>query len=72
MKFTLETSYKIYDEENGSYIEICPDADGLGLIEIRDVNEKGVITNTITMPPEQAKMVNLALNLLINEDRFKS
>lgn len=35
--YSIEKSYKIYDDVNGDYVEVCPDRDGLGSIEIRNV-----------------------------------
>jgi hypothetical protein len=67
MKFTLESSYKLYNTEDRSYIEVCPDAEGLGLVEIRDVSDGGVVTNKIVMPPEQARLLVLAINFLLTK-----
>jgi len=40
--FSIERSYRIYNDTTGAYIEVRPDRDGLGLIEI--VQEKTIIT----------------------------
>ena len=32
--YTMETSVRIYDDSDGNYIEIKPDSDALGLIDI--------------------------------------
>lgn len=59
--YSLEKSYKIYNDSTGEYIEVCPDADGLDLVEIRFVLEDGTINTRITMSPEQAELVATAL-----------
>lgn len=61
-KYTVDVSYKIYNNEDGSYIEVCPDADGLGLVEVRYVDEKEVIHERLTFQPEQAYLVSTAIN----------
>lgn len=52
MSVTVEISYKIWNDEYGSYVELCPDADALGLFEIRNVDEHGQIGSRITLTPE--------------------
>ena len=49
-RITIETSYKIWDDQTGDRFEVCEDADGLGMTEIRYVNDEGKIVNKITIP----------------------
>lgn len=58
MKFELETHFKIYDER-GDFVEIRPDRDGLGMIEI--TKDK----TTLVFEKDQAKLVIAALQNLV-------
>jgi len=40
MSFTVEVVRKVFDDENGVFIEVGPDCDGLGGIEIRTVDKE--------------------------------
>jgi|PlaIllAssembly_1097288.scaffolds.fasta_scaffold846575_3 hypothetical protein len=47
--YSYEKKIQVYDNESGSHIDIGPDQDGLGLIQITqefDKNEKFVISMT--------------------------
>lgn len=59
--FSLEIKYEIWDDESGSRIEVGPDRDSLGLIEIR-LHEAGKTLDRISMTVEQAKLVAQAIN----------
>lgn len=59
--FTSEIVRKIWSDEDGDYIYVGPDADALDLVEIRLVDEKGVIAQRFTMHPIQAYLVGKAL-----------
>ena len=48
--------YNVHDYKYGDYLEVCCDADGLGLVELRQVEASGTITNRIVMTEEQAYM----------------
>ena len=63
-EFTLEAHYKIYNDADGSYIEVKPDADALGLIEIRQFDE-GKEVARLTLPAKQAELLRQAINLTI-------
>lgn len=52
-KFSTEMNLRVYNE-NGDYVEVCFDADGLGLVELRQVEADGTITNRIVMSEELA------------------
>lgn len=67
MKFSLETMREIWNDEDGSKIEVGPDRDGLECIEIRYRNEKGIIGDRIMFPPGQAKLVAEAILACIKE-----
>lgn len=65
MKFEMEQVYEIWDER-GDCLEIGPDRDALGLIEIRQ-RYSGEITNRISLEKEQAKLLISALARTIGE-----
>jgi hypothetical protein len=61
-KYTLETMYEIWNDRDGSHIEVGPDRDGLDCIEIRTFekdNEKPI--ERILLDEEQARLVAAAL-----------
>jgi hypothetical protein len=61
--FEVELVTKIWDNTGGTRFEICPDADGLGCVEIRFVNEDGKICDRMTFPPEIAQAMADAILL---------
>ena len=56
-KFSVEKFFRVYNDKTGDYIEVCPDADGLGLIEIRQCNRNGGIGERITLEAECAALI---------------
>ena len=62
MKFTEEIVHQIWDDKTGERVEVGPDADSIGLIEIRQVDSTGKIVERITINPEIAEMVARAIN----------
>lgn len=65
MKYELEQVYEIWDER-GDCLEVGPDRDGLGLIEIRQ-RIGGKIRNRFSLEKEQAKLLIKALNRAVGE-----
>jgi hypothetical protein len=65
MKFSLETRKEIWNDETSDKLTVGPDADGLGCIEIKELDANGKTLSRITMPPEQAKLVAQAINELL-------
>jgi hypothetical protein len=61
MAFTMEKMIEVWNDEDGSVIEVGPDRDSLGLVEIRMKDEAGKIERRLTMHPERAKLVAHAL-----------
>ena len=41
--YSIETIYRVYNDKSGEYIEVGPDADGIGLIEVRMYTDDGKI-----------------------------
>lgn len=61
-RFSLEAIQRIYNNDTGSYIEICEDDDGIGMVVIRQCNIDGKITDEIMLSVEQAKLVMMGLS----------
>lgn len=68
MSFSVETVVRIWDDLDGSRVELCDDSDGLDLAEIRHYDGKEMSAR-ITMLPEQA--VLLARAILKKYDNLK-
>ena len=66
MPYTLEKHLQIYDDNSGEYIEVCPDADGLDLIDIRQCESSGKIDYRMTFSKEQALLIIKALQEIID------
>lgn len=62
--YTIEIQYKVWDTENKQFIEIAPDADGFGCVEVSQKHGGVVDRIRITMPPEMALMVADAIKRL--------
>lgn len=58
--YTKETVRQVWDDQNGDRIEVGPDRDGLGLVEIRYVDPDGKCGNSVSMTVEQARLVQEA------------
>jgi hypothetical protein len=52
--------YQVLDKD-GCRVEVGPDHEGLGLVELRVVNSKGDIVQALGLTPVQAKLVGKAL-----------
>lgn len=70
-KYSIEKSYRVYNDSTGEYVRIGPDADGLDLVDIwscdKDDNIESSGNARISMPLEQAKLVADALNKYLAE-----
>jgi len=60
--YTIENRIRVYDEDSGEYIEICPDADGLMCVDIRQCDRDGKILARITANREMMSSVREALD----------
>jgi hypothetical protein len=64
MKFSTEVVRKVYDDEDGVYIQVGPDGDGLDLVELRvsdEESKKYYGDVRITLYPAQARLLADAL-----------
>lgn len=59
--YTLEIVRQIWHDKNGDRVEVGPDSDGLGLVEIRHRDMYSKITARITLEPDAASMVAAAM-----------
>ena len=62
--YTVEKVYEIWGCD-GERMEVGQDREGLGLIEIRDWEDKDKVQTTLVMCKEQAKMVIDCLRELV-------
>lgn len=54
---TLEQHYEIWNDKHGTCIKIGPDRDGLGLISIRSINDKGSTRAEIVVTLAEAELL---------------
>jgi hypothetical protein len=64
---SYERVIKIYNDKSGDYIYVGPDADGLDMVEIRDVDMRGPIMARFALTKEQALLVAKAINELYGD-----
>ena len=71
MKAEMEVLREIWNNEDKSHFEVGPDRDGLGCVEIRYSDEKGVIQERMAFLPEMASLIGKALTLCADELNLK-
>lgn len=64
MGITIEKLFEIWNDDTGSCIEVGPNKDGLGGIEIRAKDDKGKIEASVLLLKEEARLVAQALTEL--------
>lgn len=64
-KYSLEQMFEIWNNKSGEHIEIGPDRDGLGFIEIRSYDDTEKLSEQITFTYEQAAMIVEAITALM-------
>lgn len=69
MSYTMETKVEIWNDRDGTRIEIGPDRDGLDLFEFRAYDEKDGCLASITFTREEAHLVYRALEKLLGDKR---
>lgn len=60
-KYSMESSYKIWNDVSGEHLVVCSDSDGLDLIDIRSVCSSGKVDGRMTFNLDQAKLLLDAL-----------
>jgi hypothetical protein len=58
MAYTVESTFKVFDDVTGEYISIAPDGDGLGLLVMSSSENPAA---AIMLSGEHARMLALAL-----------
>ncbi len=61
MKYSLETVYKVCNDDTGEVIEVGPDSDGLDLVEIRSKADDGTVGGRIVITQEGLPLLIEAL-----------
>ena len=61
-KFSIESLKRIYNDDTGEYIEVRPDGDSLGLIEIASYDSNGEQEARLTMSKDQAILLGAILS----------
>lgn len=61
-KYTLEAHYEIWNDKQGTCITLGPDRDGLELIQIDQKDSDGIISGTLFMTVDEAKILAMALD----------
>jgi hypothetical protein len=71
MKYSLEISAKIYNDDTGECIEVRPDSDGLGMFEIRHLlDDKKVSANGILITKEQLPLLEEAIRIVVEKTKL--
>ena len=69
--YTLEKMFEIWDDKTGECLEVGPDRDSLGLLELREKGEgTGKILARITLDRERARLLVEALKELLNPPQY--
>lgn len=61
MTYTEETLHQLWNDKTGERTEIGPDRDGLDLVEIRNVDSDGKVTQCVTLTAESAAWIGRRL-----------
>ena len=67
MNYTIEKHMRVYDNDSGEYIEIRPDGDGLGCVDIRQCDRQGKILARITTSRDMTILIHEAIGLWLNQ-----
>lgn len=71
MAYTIEHIYKVYDDSTGSYIEVCPNRDGLpDLYDIRYIEFNGTEISSFTVDISQMnKLAEVLRTICLDSER---
>lgn len=64
--YTFEQKCEIWNDTEGTRIEVGLDRDSLGMVEIRRHDQEGKIGERITMMPNEAELVIEALRKVLD------
>lgn len=68
MKYSIEIMREVWDDASGDHIEVGPDRDGLGMVELR----YGKDGQRMSFPPEMAYLIARAITACADEVTDKS
>ena len=66
MRYSLETVYKVCNDDTGEVIEVGPDPDGLDLVEIRSRIDDGTVTSSMTVTKDALPLLIEALTRMLS------
>ena len=58
--FSTECKFQVYNDGDGTHVDVGADADGLDLVEVRQVEDEKIVAR-ITMHPDQADLLAKAI-----------
>ena len=61
MGYSMETMREIWDDKHGDCVEVGPDRDALGMVEIRYKTDDGAIGSRVSFQAERARLVAQAV-----------
>lgn len=67
--YSIETVYRIWQDQTGHRIEIGPDRDGLNLIEVRFYTSDSKIEASVIFTPEEAGLIHGILGKIIGIEK---
>ena len=67
MKINIETIYRIRNDDDKTWIEISPDENGFGDVELRKYNEDGKVVDRFDMDIEEAPAVARFILKVVDE-----
>ncbi len=65
MKYSLETVYRVCNDDTGEVIEVGPDGDGLDLVELRSKCDDGTLGARIVVTREGLPLLIEALRRMV-------
>jgi len=66
-KYTVETKFQIWNDDHGDRLEVGPDSEGLGILEIRYVDEDNKVIDQILLDWEQARLLAEVLRGMVHD-----
>lgn len=63
MAYSIESFFRVYDDDNGCFYEIRPDSDALGCVEVSysDGGKGDALKRCLTVPPQMARLLAQAI-----------
>lgn len=61
LRYSMETMREVWDDKHGDCVEVGPDRDALGMVEVRCKTDDGAIGARIVFPAAKARLVAQAI-----------